>query len=429
MCARVLWVGADPPGPSSRLEIVAEANVEAAATRAREESWTAVVVDGPPDDVATVLAAAKEAARVPQRMATSSYAGMPALVRDVEVGLVERVLARPVELDALEHAVLGATASESVLFRRALNAPNELSPASVDERLRLLVTRFVEVRNVVIRSMIADHPVPRLQLVVPISDPLQELRRDLPRLLGWPLKASGSAMGSAYRNHPVRKQLGALSEAQEVYCLGGKDYGYVALFPWEDNMKVTVVIGYGDRRARRVEQLHAHAVAVSKEFPLPTRYRHSPQLFYDPDYDWVITKNYVGPDRRRKKTSLLNRYTFFGRRKALMPNEFSTVTAFVDVAPRWAWIAAVVLGVLFVVDTAMTAKYVGSGAVGELNPVMRWALERGAVVFWTLKSAIAVVFTFVVLRWHLWTPGRWIFGLCIALYAVIDVNWLLLYLG
>ncbi len=76
----------------------------------------------------------------------------------------------------------------------------------------------------------------------------------------------------------------------------------------------------------------------------------------------------------------------------------------------------------------MTAYYVGGGKLGELNPVMRWALGRGPVLFWTFKSALMVAATFIVMRWHVWRPGRWIFASCVAVYAVLDVYWFVLFL-
>lgn len=424
---RILWVGKDPPDASPQLEFVVEPDADAAAARAREDSWSAVVVEGSdPDLVAEVLGAACHADHGARRIAAASYQELPVLVRVVEEGVIERVLARPVEAPQLVRTLFGESPSESVVARRALNAPDELSDAAVDERLRQVVTRIVDIPTAVIRPIAPNEQVPAVQLVVPVTEALLELQRDFPRLLGWPLKARGSATGSTYRRHPVRKILGDVSEAQEVYCLGRDNFAYVACFPWGGGEKITLVIGVRDTASGRVEALQEHAVAQAIEFPLPTRHRKSPLLFYDPDYDWVITKNYVGPDRRRKRTTFLNRYAFRGRRKELIPNEFRTAGAFVDSAPRWAWIGALAFMMLFAFDTVMTAVSVGDGSVGELNPAMRWALQKGLVVFLTSKTLLAVGVVLVLLRWHLWRPGRWIFAACLAIYLAIDINWVML---
>ncbi len=424
---RVLWVGTNPPRTTPRLDVVAEHDAERALERARADPWDAVVVEATdPEAVRAVLGAVPQETR---RIAAATYAELPELVRVVEEGVIGRVLSRPVEGAQLARVLFGLDPSESVIARRALNEPGELSEAAVDERLRELVIRIVDIPTAVIRPIAPNEQVPTVQLVVPVTEDLLEVQRDLPRLLGWPLKAGGSAMGRAYRKHAVRAILGNLSEAQEVYCLGRENFAYVACFPWHGGNKVTFAIGYRDPTSGRVAALQEHAVGQAIEFPLPTRHRQSPLLFYDPDYDWVITKNYVGPDRRRKRTSFLNRYTFRGRRKALIPNEFRSAGTFVDGAPRWAWVGVIAFMVLFAIDTGMTAHAVGSGSVGELNPAMRWALQQGLVAFLTAKTLLAVGVMVVLLRWHLWQPGRWIFAACLVIYTAIDANWLLLALA
>ena len=431
MSARVLWVGATPPKPPlpAGIELVRVPEVADAVAHARDEAFAAVVVDGADTDaVREVLGAAKASDHGARRIVAGSYDQLPELVRVVEPGLIERVLATPVRGAQLGQAVLDPDPSASVIYRRVLNAPADMGPAAVDERLRELVARIVALPMVVIRPLSPHDHVPRLQMVIPIADPLHELRRELPSLLGWPLKANGSAMGQAYRDHPLRRVLGTLSESQEVCCLGEDRFAYVAFFPWQDERKVTVVVGFAEADETRVGKLHAHAVAHAREFPLPTRHQHSPQVFYDPDYDWVITDNYVGPDRRRKSTSFLSRYTFRGRRRALMPNEFASVGTFVDVAPRWAWATAAVFALLFLFDSAMTAYFVGNRNIGELNPVMRWALGHSPVTFWLLKSALGIAAAFIVVRWHLWRPGRWLFAVSVGIYAVLDAYWVWLYL-
>ena len=431
---RVLWAGADPGLADALLSsetpvaLVCEPDLAQAAAVAKRESFDAVVVDATDAAAVTsVLTAAASNAEVGRRMAACRYTQVPELVRDVPRELVQRLLAKPLTAQQLHSAVVDIDPSESVIWRRALNDPADLGTSSVDKVLRSFVEDLVQLPAAVIRPLVQTDPVPRLQLVVPISDALWALRRNLPAVLGWPLKASGSGMGSSYRSHPIRRIVGNLSEAQEVYCLGRDNFAYVAFFPWHTDLKVTVVIGFERKGHGRVPALHAFAVSHAAEFPMPTPHRHSPEMFYDPDYDWVITKSYVGPDRRRRSTSFINRYTFRGRRKALMPNEFSHAGTFVDVAPGWVWGTAGIFATLFLIDTAMTAYYVGGGEVGELNPLMRWALSRSPVLFWVSKSALVLAATFIVMRWHLWKPGRFLFFTSIATYAALDVYWLFLF--
>lgn len=427
---RVLWAGPNPPEvpASAEFALHCEPDATIAARLAQTEPFDVVIAASvAPEALAAVLTAAKGNRRAGRRWAACNYAQVPELVRTVDAGLIERLLAKPVSLEHLITAVTDPDPSASVIWRRALNAPADLSARGVDQRLTEFVDRLVQMPTAVIRPIASKDELPRLQIVVPISDSLSELRRSLPTALGWPLKASGSAMGSGYRAHPIRRIVGNLSEPQEVYCLGREDFAYVAFFPWHDDLKVTVVVGYQRPGSGRIAALHARAVSHAREFPLPTPRRHATDVFYDPDYDWVITQNYVGPDRRRKSTSFISRYTFRGRRKALMPNEFSGVGTFVDVAPRWVGMAAVAFAALFLVDTTMTAYYVGGGQVAELNPVMRWTIDRSPVLFWAFKSALVIATIFIVMRWHLWKPGRWLFAASVAIYGVLDLYWLLLY--
>lgn len=406
------------------LSLVAEQESDAAIERLHGESFDAVIVDG--SDAATVtkvLGAALEHETC-RRFALADYDELPELVRCVETGLIERVFARPLEPRRLARTLAVGQSCEAL-------RPVDPEGRGSEQPLSILIARLVELPGAVIRPLARHDPAPRLQIVIPESQGLRDLRLRLPSLLGWPLKASGSAMGRCYKSHPLRQHLGALSEEQEVYVVQGDPQGdpefYVALFPWQSESKVTVVLGSPGEGREAVEALHDLAVTSAPEYPLPEPHRHSPEMFYDPVYDWVITKNYVGPDRRRKRTSFINRYTFRGRRQALMPNELASVDTFVDVAPSWVWWTAAGFALLFLFDTAMTAYYVGGGQVAELNPLMRWALGHSPVLFWSLKSLLAGAVAFVVMRWHLWRPGRWMFGTAMATYAVLDVYWVVLY--
>jgi hypothetical protein len=425
---RVLWAGSNPPDlpAPATITVVREPDLAAARRRAATETFAAVVVDA--DDleaVAAVLGAALTNPHAALRIAAATYGDIVGLVREIDDGVIERVLPKPVTGPRLVDAVTPEAWSRPVA-PEPLTSANGSEPPRADDRLRGLIERVVDEPGVVIRPLAPGDHVPRLQLVVRDTASWHELRARLPAWLGAPLKAGGAAMPRAYRSHPLHRILGSLSPSQEVYSLGGPPLAYVALFPWGDAPKVTVVIGHAPPDGDHIADLHAHAVAHAHEFPLPTPQPHAGDIRYDPDYDWVITRDYVGPDRRRTSTSFLNRYTFRGRRRALMPNEFSTPGTFVDIAPRWAWIGAGVFAGLFLFDTAMTASYVRAGTVGELNPVMRWALGRSPVLFWTMKSAMVLVATFIVMRWHVWKPGRWLFAACLAVYAVLDAYWLLL---
>ncbi|MBV1856972.1 MAG: hypothetical protein KUG77_01080, partial [Nannocystaceae bacterium] len=111
---RVLWVGKDPPKASRQLEIVVERDEQRACAVACDERWDAVVVEAAePQAVRAVLSAARCGEHGTQRIAASTYDELPELVRVVEDGVIERVVAMPVDGAQLARMIFGQDPSES----------------------------------------------------------------------------------------------------------------------------------------------------------------------------------------------------------------------------------------------------------------------------------------------------------------------------
>jgi hypothetical protein len=96
-----------------------------------------------------------------------------------------------------------------------------------------------------------------------------------------------------------------------------------------------------------------------------------------------------GPDRRRRPTPILSRYTIVGRRRAFRREEEGG-NAYVDrYSPRMA-AALVAIMVLCVLDALFTLLYLQRGGT-ELNPLMAAAIEMGVVPFLAIKNGLTIV--------------------------------------
>jgi hypothetical protein len=101
-----------------------------------------------------------------------------------------------------------------------------------------------------------------------------------------------------------------------------------------------------------------------------------------------IDRRAPGGDRRRRPTPMLSRYTFFGRRRNFR-RAVEEANAYVD---WYGWRLSLVLTlivVLSVLDALFTLLYVQKGG-GELNPLMRRAIEAGVVPFIGTKCALTI---------------------------------------
>jgi hypothetical protein len=96
---------------------------------------------------------------------------------------------------------------------------------------------------------------------------------------------------------------------------------------------------------------------------------------------------YRGPDRRRKPTPFISRYSFIGgRRKSggRRPEESGEV--FVDVYPAWIWIMLTLFLILNLLDAHFTLIYLQRGGE-EGNPVAVQLLVAGMGSFIGVKAA------------------------------------------
>lgn len=134
---------------------------------------------------------------------------------------------------------------------------------------------------------------------------------------------------------------------------------------------------------------------------------------------------YRGPDRRRRPTPFLSRYTFFGGRRSQAGRRSEDEReVFVDVHGSWLFLVVVAIVALNFLDAFFTIYFLSHGGQ-ELNPLVDAVLRVGIWPFVALKSVgigicvavLTVAKNFktakfglgvvlggytVLLGWHLW---------------------------
>ena len=133
-------------------------------------------------------------------------------------------------------------------------------------------------------------------------------------------------------------------------------------------------------------------------------------------------RNY--PDRRRRPTPMLSRYTFRGRRRRTRRATDPQWNYYVDRPGARAWAAAIVLFLLSCFDAFFTLYLLDRGGY-ELNPFMRAVLGYGRTHFMVVKYALTGFGVLVLLihknfyLWWKWLTVKRIVLLFVAMYAVL----------
>jgi hypothetical protein len=301
--------------------------------------------------------------------------------------------------------------------------------------LQWTAARLAEVPGVVIRPL-QETGDPRLELVLESGAGCEALRRDVVARWLWPIKPRGGPALPDDADHPVLEHLGEMEDAHEVYARPIGDDGlhaYLALFPWKHEGRVTAALGLHqagtvDHLRPLVASLHRFAVEEVAELHLPilppeneaTGPGHSVL-----EYDWVVTKSYVGPDRRSQPTPFWGRFTLVGRRQHVPSRVARATDTFVDRILPWAgWYAAGYL-LLSVIDTALTWWCVRHGVVRELNPLLRPLLRGHPWLFLIWKNLFTVLVFLVAARFQRFRIGRYLLAAPVTAFALVDVYWLL----
>jgi CheY-like chemotaxis protein len=368
-----------------------------------------------------------------RRLLIASYADLPSIVRARGSGVVERVIQKATRAEAVRRIVaesLGCAPPPRV------QGGSHVAPQEMEALLRWTAERVAQVPGVVIRQMPPEGAALRLEFVLPGGADCDVFRREVVTRWLWPVKPRGGPALPEDAGHPVLEHLGEMQDAHEVYArrIGDEGlYAYLALFPWRNEERVTAAFGL--YRPSSVELLRPllvslHHVAVEEVAEL-----HLPILPPENEatgpgdsvleYDWVVTKSYVGPDRRSQPTPFWSRFTLVGRRRYVPSRVARTADTFVDRLLPWArWYAAGYL-LLSAIDTGLTWWCVRHGIVKELNPLLRPLLHERPWLFLAWKNLFTVLVFVVAARFQRFRIGRYLLATPVAAFAILDLYWLL----
>jgi hypothetical protein len=384
-------------------------------------------------------------ARIPEihakKLLAAAHEELPDILRTGVSGLFHRVVPRTGAPENV-HAIVDTLRARGGRNATQHDVDGARGWTAVVELLRETVSEAARVPGVIIRSCRPRSGEPELQLVFRLDRGFERFHCELPRRWRWPLRAGErSSFTQIERSHPVVRSFGELARDQEIYLrplANGASSAYLAILPWADDDRITVAIGlwFDDAAVAAraaaigaIQDLHALAVREVMQFTLPTLDDTSHGVSYLLEYDWVIAEAYAGPDRRGEDTSLVNRYMVCGRRKALARSALPRAGGFVDGVPSWVGLYFAAYSVLATIDTVCTSRFVRSGLVTELNPLLAPLIGHHPWLFLLVKNALAVAAFSVVVRFHRFRRARHVLRASVAAYGLLDLYWAILLIG
>jgi CheY-like chemotaxis protein len=364
-----------------------------------------------------------------RRLLLASYADLPSLIRARGGRVVERVVQKSTRPERLRRVV-----AEALGCAPPASASGGSAQKEMEALLRWTAERLTHVPGVVIRPAPSEKAPLQLEFVMHEAE-CDTFRRDVVTRWLWPIKPRGGPALPGDADHPVLERLGQMEDEHEVYAHRVGDHGpylYLALLRWQREARVTAALGImGAKSVAPLRPLmldvHRAVVAEIAELHLPvlpseaevTGPGHSVL-----EYDWVVTKSYVGPDRRSEPTPFLSRFALTGRRKHVPSRVARTTDTFVDRFLPWVrWYA---VGYLFLsaIDTGLTWWFVRHHIVHELNPLLRPLVLERPWLFLAWKNLLTVLVFIVAARFQRFRIGRYLVAAPVAVFALLDIYWL-----
>ena len=91
------------------------------------------------------------------------------------------------------------------------------------------------------------------------------------------------------------------------------------------------------------------------------------------------------PDRRRRPTPILSRYTFFGRRKYVRREEDKQAYIYVDQYSLRTMLFMLCILLMGIADAILTLYHINENQAKELNPLMDFLLQINPHIFFNVK--------------------------------------------
>lgn len=144
-----------------------------------------------------------------------------------------------------------------------------------------------------------------------------------------------------------------------------------------------------------------------------------------PETDGVVDRRGYGPDRRKRPTPMISRYTFFGGRRKAGRRAGETENIFVDCYSPLMVVLLLVFFALTVVDSVSTLVYLGKGGQ-ELNPIAQWMIDQGNLFFVAWKGVLSGICLVFVMLHKNFKPARIAIGVGFAFYTLLGLYHLVL---
>jgi hypothetical protein len=132
-----------------------------------------------------------------------------------------------------------------------------------------------------------------------------------------------------------------------------------------------------------------------------------------------------GPDRRRRPTPMLSRFTFTGGRRESGRRDGEGENIYVDVYSLRLVLLLLLFFTLTVIDSVSTLIYLGKGG-RELNPIAQWMIDQGGIFFVLTKGVLSGMCLLFVMLHKTFKPARVALGIGFAFYFALAAYHLIL---
>ncbi len=136
----------------------------------------------------------------------------------------------------------------------------------------------------------------------------------------------------------------------------------------------------------------------------------------------------ASPDRRKKATPMLSRYTIAGRRHRFRREEDQRKGGYVDRYGLGLFIWALAILILNILDAALTRVILACGGT-ELNPVMRWLIDEYGDHFIAWKFAIISVPIVIVCLHVNFKETKPVLYFSMLVYSIVVIHQVILIFG
>ena len=132
-----------------------------------------------------------------------------------------------------------------------------------------------------------------------------------------------------------------------------------------------------------------------------------------------------GPDRRKRPTPMISRYTFFGGRRKGGRRDGEVENVYVDVySPQMIGLLLLFFA-LTVLDSVSTLTYLGKGG-RELNPIAQLMIDQGGLFFVVAKGLLSGLCLLFVMLHKNFRPARVALGVGFTFYFLLGLWHLIL---